>query len=59
MTPLGAPEDGKAVGRASDGMQGGNGTAWPSGTVSTDLMTGGTERGGGAGVQQQAPAIPI
>ena len=52
MTPLGAPEDGKAVGRASDGMRGGNGTAWPSGTVSTDLMTGGTERGGGAGVQQ-------
>lgn len=24
VTPLGAPEDGEAVGRASDGVQGGN-----------------------------------
>ena len=59
MTPLGAPEDGKAVGRASDGVRGGIGSAWPSGTVSPDLMTRGPEKEGGAGVQQQAPAIPI
>lgn len=58
MTPRGAPEGGKAAGlqvvcEVEKGQRG------QVAAVSTDLMTRDTKRGREAGLQRQAPAIPI